>query len=181
MCLQGPGGSSEGSAVAAPVRMSCPAETRGQTQNRGQHQASGMVYLSSQDWGPPETGTSSSVASGEGSQGSPCSFQNIRQTASLGDFSSSLSSTSRQTLTTPTPPPRSETPDKTKTAIFKSEGTVQFGEQAPGLRLRGNSLSPSKQPLFGTTEKRGELNSDQSCLLAKQIEDSSTVKPNTTL
>ena len=72
-----------------------------------------------------------------------------------------LAAQSRQTLTTPTSPPPFRNKTKTKTAIFKSEGTVHFGEQAPGLRLRGNSLSPSKQPLFGTTEKRGELNSDQ--------------------
>ena len=95
MCLQGPGGSSEGSAVAAPVRTSCPAETWGQTQNPSQHQVSGVVYLSSQDCPPPPPRQARALLllAERGARVHHVPFQSIRQTASLGDFSSSLSST----------------------------------------------------------------------------------------
>ena len=133
MCLQGPGGSSGVSAVAAPVRMSCPAETWGQTRNPGQHQVSGMVYLPSQD-GAPQRQAPALLLLVEGeARVHHVPFQSIRQAASLGDFSSSLSSTSRQTLTTPTPPPRSETKLRQKLQFSSPRGLCALENRLQGF------------------------------------------------
>lgn len=94
-------GSSGVSAVAAPVRMSCPAETWGQTRNRASTRFQGWYTFPART-GPPETGTSSSVASG-GKPVHHVPFKALGRQPLWEICLSSLSSTSRQTLTHPHP------------------------------------------------------------------------------
>ena len=75
MCSQGPGDGTGDSALAAPARMSCPAETPPrETRELGQHQVSGVAHLPNQDWAAQSRAQALLLLGKGETEGSTCSL-----------------------------------------------------------------------------------------------------------